>query len=695
MDAVERNARNAQKETAEGTSTGKLANARFSIQKIDGKDIVVIDTDQDIFEGIDDAEYEKVVRSYMREHFRGKEINEINFTRRGENEYTHSNSTAKLYNEERLLYKAKMHAATELDNLVRTGQYLGHEKSKHPRVFNEGGYDRYKVQFILNSKQFAGELLVAIEGQGKKIFYDIVNIKKRGNQDFTEDISVPSMKTSSTHSIRENNGEVNTFDEKTSKNSSRYHIDVDLMRKYPNLDLNIDISKMDGIPAIQLTDGSVLPFTETHIQFIKKNNIDVVDIKNGGFISKGIYEATGRSDTLRYKEQELAKRRMAEKRNAQSFDSDGNSLTKEQQEYFKDSKVRDKNGNLLVVYHGTNSREEKSVWNRERMEWDTSYAQFHTFKSDYSDNVGFFFSENYDNAGGYGSTVYEVYLNLRRPLIIDCQGATYNDIFHEGRSMDTYEWADWAKRKGYDGVIFRNIRDGVDYSAMVEPITEFVAFNSNQIKNTTNKTPTRNADIRYSLNLIDNYTEKQYNDFGWARVNDVLTARENADFRSKYAKVKSGQLRANRTKNGEIIIAVNDGKDSSFGVDNVLVYAKGSLSNYKITKVVKINSTNETFLTEAREVVYDCEKRGIQVKASGVFKLHNATDYGYAEFMQNRQGGVQDNAQRSGEQDGRRAAGKTSRASIDVDARLRNRAEILRRYMYSINIAQETKAFCN
>jgi hypothetical protein len=34
-------------------------------------------------------------------------------------------------------------------------------------------------------------------------------------------------------------------------------------------------------------------------------------------------------------------------------DSDGNTLTQKQAEYFKDSKARDKNGNLLVLYHGT------------------------------------------------------------------------------------------------------------------------------------------------------------------------------------------------------------------------------------------------------------------------------------------------------------------------------------------------------
>lgn len=34
-------------------------------------------------------------------------------------------------------------------------------------------------------------------------------------------------------------------------------------------------------------------------------------------------------------------------------DSDGNDLTVDQAEYFRNSKVRDKDGNLLVMYHGT------------------------------------------------------------------------------------------------------------------------------------------------------------------------------------------------------------------------------------------------------------------------------------------------------------------------------------------------------
>lgn len=34
-------------------------------------------------------------------------------------------------------------------------------------------------------------------------------------------------------------------------------------------------------------------------------------------------------------------------------DSDGNQPTKEQQDYFKDSQMRDADGNLKVMYHGS------------------------------------------------------------------------------------------------------------------------------------------------------------------------------------------------------------------------------------------------------------------------------------------------------------------------------------------------------
>ena len=54
---------------------------------------------------------------------------------------------------------------------------------------------------------------------------------------------------------------------------------------------------------------------------------------------------------------------------SRSFDSAGNELSPQQAEYFANSKVRDEDGDLLIVYHGTN-------------------AEFYTFSRDYADPEG-------------------------------------------------------------------------------------------------------------------------------------------------------------------------------------------------------------------------------------------------------------------------------------------------------------------
>ena len=73
-------------------------------------------------------------------------------------------------------------------------------------------------------------------------------------------------------------------------------------------------------------------------------------------------------------------------------DSDGRQLTKEQQEYFKNSKMRDENGNLKVMYHGSQD------------------AGFHVFDARMSDDdTSFFFVDRNDVAASYSGTseVYE------------------------------------------------------------------------------------------------------------------------------------------------------------------------------------------------------------------------------------------------------------------------------------------------
>ena len=165
-------------------------------------------------------------------------------------------------------------------------------------------------------------------------------------------------------------------------------------------------------------------------------------------------------------------------------DNQGRELTKEQQEFFKDSKVRDENGNLLTVYHGSISEDRINVF-------DTNIAPVRARTGP----NGTYFTSNQRTASNYRGrkgTMYAVYLDIKNPLNITEDIKKYRK---EGMTFGE------AKRKAleklndtHDGVIF----EGDDFNT-----DEYIVFNSNQIKNVTNTNPTSNEDIRYSLSVDD------------------------------------------------------------------------------------------------------------------------------------------------------------------------------------------------
>ena len=134
---------------------------------------------------------------------------------------------------------------------------------------------------------------------------------------------------------------------------------------------------------------------------------------------------------------------------------------------------------------------------------------------------------------------------------------------------------------------------------------------------------------------VDNYTEKQYNDFGWAYEENALSGGKRDDFHSKFAQVVKGRVSAPKTKNGEYMIAVSDIYDSDMeGVNNTIVYAKGSIESPEITRVLDIDEYEETILDPIRRRIYDFERRGIQQKTGNIFRFHYAISGGYGRYRQ-------------------------------------------------------------
>jgi hypothetical protein len=134
-------------------------------------------------------------------------------------------------------------------------------------------------------------------------------------------------------------------------------------------------------------------------------------------------------------------------KSADTTDSEGNPLTPEQVEFFKDSKVRDENGALIPVYHGTPN-------------------EFTAFDNSFANRVkAFFFSDKIEAGKTYGNRVVEAYLNLNTPLVVDAKGENWqevkfkfdDDLYPVRTTVDRL--AEHAKKSGYDGLIVLNVRD--------------------------------------------------------------------------------------------------------------------------------------------------------------------------------------------------------------------------------------------
>mgnify|MGYP003081832402 FL=1 len=173
-------------------------------------------------------------------------------------------------------------------------------------------------------------------------------------------------------------------------------------------------------------------------------------------------------------------------------------LSPEQEAFFKDSKIRDENGNLKTVYHGTDA--EFDVFNPN----NTSSNKW---------GAGNYLAFD-ENAGkNYGKNVKEMYANITSPIsdkqktisfdqydalhrrINDGEPAYREDYDMYDNDMDLLwditdngQWKKYAQdikdTTGKDGVIMDDMA---------------ITFSPNQTKYTNNLNPTDNPDMRYKL----------------------------------------------------------------------------------------------------------------------------------------------------------------------------------------------------
>ena len=210
------------------------------------------------------------------------------------------------------------------------------------------------------------------------------------------------------------------------------------------------------------------------------------------------------SDNSISTDQENVKRKFSLKE-----DSEGNTLTEGQREYFKDSKAVDAKGNLLVMHHISGA------------------SNISVFQSGNSAGLIYFAPdrESAAKAARGKKTDYECYLNVTNPV------NTEATPLHWYEAEDSLRVAEW-KRQGHDGVY---VQDEAGVSLAV--------FSPEQIKRVSNQNPTNDPDIRYSLKEYTDEEKKQHvkdaaayfgRTYKWAETGYITTDGSRLDFSGKH-----------------------------------------------------------------------------------------------------------------------------------------------------------------
>ena len=375
------------------------------------------------------------------------------------------------------------------------------------------------------------------------------------------------------------------------------------------------------------------------------------------------------------------------------YDNQGRTLTKQQQEYFKTSKVRDEKDNLLTLYHGSSNQ-------------FTIFDQNRAGKSTGDASIGFWFTETREGAdkfnrgawyGNDNSNVYEVYLNIKNPKIYksidnsteleqidnrlrenkqkqreiennnfavevnssdvrwasdeselqdiarnygvpdskinefviqskeyqkllkeqynlekEYENKRYNDAYEQfkndiyavagktpsdanigGTGMYIENYNEVVRQykqnlidQGYDGIIIEGTRYDSEYFGRNN--NQYVAFNSNQIKNVTNTNPTSNQDIRFE------------------RTKSTENSRENAPYDEKTHSDDKNFINNIKDNNYlKTLLSVDNSKGATNAQSSErlieqeieLVESMGAFDNHiPVTKLTDIRKTIENYL---------------------------------------------------------------------------------------------------
>lgn len=429
-------------ETAYNTNYKGNASNKFSIQtRSDGTKYVKVDTDQNIFDGVATKDYNKVAKMYIEDYLLGKtklaQTDTAIIDKTSSKKYTNPGK----YQSE---FETKMKLTPELKNVLEIAkkEAIGLPTKANSKYSN---WEYYTFDFELGGKTFTGTINIGIDSNGNKHFYEINKIHPTVQRTGSD----KSVKMYSNNSIPSNNNVVNNQymqnGSNNTQNSTQSSFSLpkkDYIRLYRGLnnkyDKNYDKSKLDNVNGYESwTDNYELakqygenvyyidlPLNKIGDDIIDQDGERFLAYKNDKPVALNnipgneymLYTYHDDFENIQYNE-------TSQNINLPKTDNQGRELTKEQQERFKNSKARDKNNNLVRVYHTTGAYKLMPQFNEFDPRGDERYK--------FGNQIVNYYTDSKDMSGSYADQNYEMADTRRLNSIEDV-----NEILKELNAVD-------------------------------------------------------------------------------------------------------------------------------------------------------------------------------------------------------------------------------------------------------------------
>lgn len=276
-----------------------------------------------------------------------------------------------------------------------------------------------------------------------------------------------------------------------------------------------------------------------------------------------------------------------------STDNKGRKLTAEQQGYFRDSVIRDDQGHLMVMYHGTrNGGFTVFDGGKDYFYFTNNRKYAYTFEGRKANGQLYPSTKADMEAGLISPQRYEVYLNVTNPFIAEQD--VVEDALYWDRSL-----AQQLRDRGYDAL-------------MMEDMSQVIVLSPEQIKNVTNKTPTSDPDIRYSLKggsdiLQENAALQEENRLLREQMKDYIAIQRRNGKLQESRDYWQGQTRRTRrvTTDKKAVTAAAKQLIQNYGADIAVKDIQGDLQSLYDYIASGYDGKDELTYTEARRRAED------------------------------------------------------------------------------------------